>query len=76
MATKDWKLDKKAHDITGDYFWGKRPNYVVVRKYYKDYQKTGKYETIIGGLNIKETKRIFKTKSQAMAFARAYMSKH
>jgi len=69
MATKDWKkiLRKDA--------WEKRDERIYVSKYYSNSPYAGGGWLVISSEK-GEISEWFKTKSQALAYARAYMRTH
>ncbi|MAG47062.1 hypothetical protein CL617_00520 [archaeon] len=79
MATKDWKKAK------GQLLWYKDTGKSTGKEIHITklfYQEEGKYALILDNLdwdgrhNLGNTLKKFKTKSQALKFAKSYMRKH
>jgi len=72
MATKDWKITKRGK-ISIAYKNSKTKNFIEIITF----SKPKNSEILIYGKSINGVKsRTFKTKSQALAYAKTYMRKH
>lgn len=71
MATKDWK---KTHSSTKATEWKKNSSYIFIDKTNNEslWHFNGTYKGNIISINDK----LFKTKSQAMNYAKSYMRSH
>ena len=73
MALTDWK---KTNDYTDDNWYNiKKNKYLVIPKIY-GHNPGYRVVTVMRGKTRVGIQKVFKTKSQALAYARAYMRKH
>ncbi len=76
MVLKDWKKAKQKGVSRWTIFNRKNPqNKLIINKSF-DYGKVSYEIRIINPYNLGTTLRNAKTKSQALAYAKAYMKKH